>query len=808
MLESLVRDIRLAARSLLRAPLLTAIIVLTFALGIGGTATMFTAVNAAYLRALPYPAADRLVSLWQTYETRRQVPVSMLNVLDWQTQARSFAHLAAYNAGTVNVTSGAEPARSRAGFVTRDFFAALGVEPRLGRGFTAEETVKGGARSVVISDRLWRRVFRGDPAAVGKPLGIEGVPIDVVGVMPQGFQFPPGADLWMPLPTDDGSTRSAHNYRVVARMKPGVSLERARSDMETVAARLAQAYPEANDKYGVSVVPLRNDLLGRTGPVLLLLLGAVSFVLLIACANVTNLLFARSIARQAETTLRLALGATRTELVRPFLAESMLLALAGGLLGLGLAAAGSKLLAGLAPASVLDPKALHADGAVISFTFVVALAAGLLCCLAPALRSSRTDLRSSLSAGGRLLGGGGSRGMNALIVAEVAVAFVLLAGAGLLIRSARHLESVDPGFAPHNVALLGFTMGGLTGSPFNDEGWRSRFYSRLLDRVAVLPGVVAAGVVSQPPLSGGSYNGTLELADRPGEAPGRTEEAHYRLIGGSYFAALGIPVRQGRSFGREDRAGAPLTAIVNERLARRIAPDGNVLGREVRIPGMDGVEGWATVVGMVGDVRHYGLGREPVPEIYFPFEQRPGRTDEMAMVVHAQSGPAATAARVREEVRALDPGLPVELGTMSRLLDADLSPARFRAGLLGAFAAMALVLAAVGIFGVVSYAVGRRQREVAIRMALGADRQTVQSLVVRGGMKPVLLGIGIGFVLSLILMRVLAGLLSGLLFEVGIKDPVAFGVTLAVLGAAALAANYLPARRATRVDPMEVLRAE
>jgi predicted permease len=802
-LDTLRHDLALAARGLSRAPGFTAAVVLTLALGIGGTAAMLTAVDAAFLRPLPYPRADRIVMLWQTWQQSRRVRVSMLDALDWEARSHSFTAMAAHYGWTVNVTSGPEPRRLPVGTVTRGFFAALGVQPRLGRTFTAQEALNDGPRAVIVSDRLWRQVFAGDPQALGRRLEIEGVGYPVVGVMPPGFDFPERAELWLPLPVADGTARSAHNYAVVARLKPGISPARAQADMDAVAAGLARDYPADETGYGANVVPLRRDLLGPTGPVLLLLLGAVSFVLLIAAANVASLLLARSLARRGETTVRLALGASRRALARPFVLESVVLALAGGALGLAFAAAAGRFLSGLAPAGVLDPAKLRVDAPVLLFTFLVALAVGLLCGLAPALRAARQDLRTALAAGGRGVSEG-RRGLRALVAAEVAVAFVLLAGAGLLLRSAWRLEAVDPGFQPHGVVLLDFATEGLPGSRYADPAARVRFYSQLLERAATLPGVAKAALASDPPLLGGSSNGTLELAPVAGEAPGQTRGAHYRLTSGGYFAALGIPRLRGRDFSSEDRAGAPHVALANAALARQLGGAGKALGRRVRIPGMDGLNDWATVVGVVGDVRHRGLAREPVPEIYFPVAQRPQRTSGMSLVVKATGDPAALRKALRAEARALDPTLPVETRSMDELLAADLAQARFRSRLLAAFAATALALAGVGIFGVVSYAVRRRRREVGIRLALGADRGAVQRLAMREGMGPAVLGMACGLAAALALTR----LLASLVFEMNVTDPATFlGVAL-VLALAALLSTYLPAQAVSQVDPVEALRAE
>jgi putative ABC transport system permease protein len=804
MFETFRRDLALAARSLSRAPGFVSAVVLTLALGIGGTATMFTAVNAAFLKPLPYPKADRVTMVWQTSKQSRRVPVSMLDSLDWAARSRAFEHMATFGGSTVNVTSGAIPTRVPVGYVNGGFFAALGVAPRIGRTFSADELLGHGS-SVMISDGLWRRVFQRDPKILTRRLGLEGVSYPVAGVMPPGFAYPEQAEAWLPLPANDGTGRSAHNYSVIGRLKPGMSLKRAQADMESVAAGLAREYPADDGEFGATVVPLRLDLLGPTGPVLLLLLGAVSFVLLIACANVANLLLARSLARRGEATVRLALGANRLSLIRPFVLESVLLSLLGGALGLLLAAAGSRFLAGLAPAQVLDPERLHVDGAVVFFTFLVALAVGLLCGLIPALRASRQDLRAALAAGGRGTTEG-RRGMRALIAAEVAVAFVLLTGAGLLLRSAWRLGEIDPGFQPHGVAVLRFAMGGLPNSRYNDPQWRSRFFSQLLERAATVPGVRQVGTVNELPLADGGSNGTLELESLAGENPGQTRTADYRLTGGHYLAALGIPLVNGEPLPENPRPEDPMVALVNVRLARDLGGIQKALGRRVTIPGMDGVEEKATIIGVVGDVRHRGMNVAPVPEIYFPFTQRPLRTWTMSVVaLAAGAGPVEEIAqRMRQEARALDPGLPVEMQTMDGVLAKNLAQARFRARLLASFAAAALLLASVGIFGVVAYSVRRRHREVGIRMAMGADRGAVLSLVLREGMVPVVLGMACGLVAGLILTR----LLASLVFQINITDPATFLAVALILGITALISTYFPAQWATQVDPVEALRAE
>jgi putative ABC transport system permease protein len=802
MIETLSREVRLAARSLLREPGFTAVAVLTFALGIGGTSMIFTAVDAAFIRPLPYPDADRIVTLWQTRPDRPQVRVSMLDALDWRAQSRSFSRLAVLNVGNLNVTQGASPLRVTAAYVTGDFFAALGVSPIQGRTFSAEEALGGGPRSVVISRRLWRQVFGSDPGILRRTLSLEGLELPVIGVMPERVGFPDGADLWLPLATDDGTSRGAHNYRVIARLKPGVSLPQARRDLETVAARLARDYPASDGGFGVAVIPLRTDLLGATGPVILLLLGAVSCVLLITCANAANLLLARAVAHRSDLTVRLALGADRSSLLRRSAWESILLALAGGAAGLALAFDGGHLIAGLAPAQTLGSGSFQVDGVVLLFTLALACVCGLACGIAPAVHAMRLDLRTALTAEGR--GSRSGRGMKALIAAEVTAAFVLLAGAGLLLRSAYRLAAVDPGFNPRHVVVLDFAMGGLGGSRYNDPEWRSRFFRQLLDRASAGPGVEAAGLISQPPLSGGSYSGALQV-DRPeADAADPGHVAHYRLIGGDYFKALRIPLLRGRLLSPQEGERTPKVALVNQSLAVLLAPGGRALGLRIRIPGMDSVKDWAEVVGVVADVRHRGLASGAVPEVYFPFAQRPARTWMMSLVARSRERPEILASWLGRQVEAVDRGVPFRFRTLDELLAADLAQPLFRARLLGGFAATALLLAGLGIFGVVTYVLGQRTREVGIRVALGADRRAIGRFVLQQGLVPVLLGIAAGAVASLGLMR----LLASLVFQIGVSDPATLVAVSLVLLATAGIASLPPLRRALRADPVQALRSD
>jgi putative ABC transport system permease protein len=800
MLEKWMKELWVALRSLVRVPLFTATVVTTLGIGIGGTVTLFSGVSAAYFRELPFPAAERLAAVWQTRQNNPRVRASMLNFLDWEEQNSSFEHMAAYSAGQVNVTSGDVPERTSAAFITEHFFSVLGISPQQGRMFAAEDTAKNAPEVVVISYSFARRIFPGDSNPAGKILNIEEAPFQVIGVMPPGFDFPDNAQLWLPLSSDDGTARSAHNYQVVARQKPGKGLKLAQADMETVAARLAQAYPKDNKDFGISVVPLRQDLLGRSGAILLLLFGAVALVLLICCTNVISLLLARTLARDGETTLRLVLGASRPALVRPFLVESCVLALLGGVFGLLLTFLVSRTISGLLPEQLLSQGPVGIDGPALLFTFGLTLAIGLLCGLAPALKAAQTDLRSALASTRTTRG---LRGLSILVAAEVALACILLLGAGLLIRSVLRLEAIAPGFDPRGVALVDFSMGGLEGSRYADPSWRALFFDQLLEHVAAMPEVDAVGAINQAPLSGRSYNGTLLLepgADRPADDG---YEAHYRLIGGRYFQAVRIPLIQGRNFSPNDRAGSPLVAIVNQLMARTIAPDGQAIGLRVKIPGMDLVEDWATVVGIVGDIRHRGLHRDLAPEIYFPYSQRPLNTSEMTIVARGTGAPLALARRIGDEAQRMAP-VPVELETMSDLYDRQLEPFRFRARILSLFAVVALILASIGIFGVVSYTTARRTREIGIRMALGADRWLVCLHMIARGMVPVLIGISAGLAATLALSPFLASLADG----IPLRDPLTFAIVIFFLGAITVLANYLPARQASRIEPLQVLKAD
>jgi putative ABC transport system permease protein len=619
MFEDLRQGVAQALRNLGRAPAFAVAVVLTLALGIGGSSLMFTAVNAAFFRPLPYPDEEELVLVWQTSPQSQRVPVSMLTSRDWASLNQTFEQLSTFGSSTVNVTSSTNPMGVTAAYVTGQFFTTLGVHPRIGRAFSDNE-LAGQGSSIIISDHLWRQAFHSNPGAMTRTLDLEGIAYPVAGVMPAGFTYPEGAQIWLPLPLRDGTGRSANNYSVVGRLRPGVSLGQAQADMASVADALAREHPTGEAGLGVRVVPLRLDLLGTTGPVVLLLQGAVSLVLLIACANVTNLLLARAFARRAEISLRLALGGCRLSALRPFVIESLLLSVCGGALGLVLAASGASHLTALAPPTVLDSASLTIGGNVWLFTLLLSLVVGLVCGLVPAIRLSRRDLRPELSAASRATGG--NRGMEVLVAVEVAIAYVLLVGAGLMLRSSWQLAQIDPGFQPRGVTVLRFAMGGLPSSHYNDPEWRSSFFNELLGKVTELASVAEVGLINELPLSGRSSEGSIELESSE-EGRGLPLRAHYRLIGGHYLAAMGVPLLAGEDLIADARSDGPMVALVNEQLAQHMGGVDKAIGRRVSISELDAVEGKARVVGVIANVRHRGLRFSADPEVYFPFSVTP-----------------------------------------------------------------------------------------------------------------------------------------------------------------------------------------
>ncbi|HTG16619.1 MAG TPA: ABC transporter permease, partial [Blastocatellia bacterium] len=692
---------------------------------------------------------------------------------------------------------------------TASLFPVLGVKPILGRVFQPDDENRGAGRVVVISQSLWERRFASDPNVVGQKLPANGEPLTIIGVMPAVFRFPAETDLWIPprqsvpehvlRPTVNMATnRDNHYLDAIASLKPGVTLEQARADMNAVARRIEEQNPGEMDR-GVSLVTLREYEVGDIRPTLLILFGAVGFVLLIACANVANLLLARAATRHKEIAVRTALGANRLRLVRQLLTESLVLSVAGGGLGLLFAIWGITPLIALMPANMPGAKDMRVDGKVLGFTLAVSLVTALVFGLVPALQATKSDLNESLKEGGRggTAGAHRSRARSLLVVSEIALSLVLLIGAGLMIKSFIRLEQVNPGFETRNVLTMRLS---LPAAQYPDGRRRATFFQQVVERIAAVPGAESVAAISRLPLTPGNSSRSFEIEGKPNDSSGDGPIADYRVISSDYFRALGIPLLKGRAFTEQDNGDAPATAIINETAARRYWPNEDPLGKRLRIESDDP---WMEIVGVVGNVKHVGLDSQSKAELYLPYLKDPWPF--MTVVVRSASNPKSLADAMRNEVWAVDKDLPVpDIKTMDELLSGSVARRRFNTMLLGIFAAVALVLAAVGIYGVMSYSVTQRTHEIGIRMALGAKQSDVVKLVVGQGITLALIGVGLGLAGALALTRVLASLL----FEVGTTDPVTFVAISILLTGVALGACFVPARRAAKVDPMIALRYE
>ena len=805
MLETLWQDLRYGARMLLKNPGFTLVAVLTLSLGIGANTAIFSVVNAVLLRPLPFAEPERLVWLWDTQPQLPTAPASLPDFLDWKSQNKSFEHLAAFESGSMFLDTGDGMRDTPVGLVTPETFALFRVNPILGRTFTDEETLPGRFRVAVLSHGMWRSRFGSDPNVLGRTIDVSGAPYTIIGVMPEGFSFPDRAELWRPLPIDPNKLdRGPHYLRVVGRLKPGVTLAQAQAEMSTIAARLAQQYPEKIAGHGVKLELLRDVVVGDIGPALFVLLGAVGFVLLIACANVANLLLARVGVRQKEIAVRTALGASRLRIVRQLFTESLMLSAVGGAAGLLIAVWGVNWLVSLGPNTIPRVQEIAVDPRVICFTLLISVATSLLFGLAPALQASRPDLTGALKEGGR-----GSAGLlrnrlrSVLVISEVALSLVLLIGAGLMIRSFAKLSHVDPGFDPDHV----FTMGvALLPSKYPDDGRVASFYSQLLERAAATPGVASAGAISDLPFSGSNTSDSFTIEGRPPVAKEEEPSTEYRVVTPRYFESMGIPLVSGRDVAWTDTKQAPNVVVINQAFARRHFAGESPLGHRLRLQGQE--RDPLLIVGVVGDVRHIGLDEQPLPEAYVPFLQDPlSETYQrsMTIVARTQSDPGAVAASLRATVTSLDKSLPVfAFKPMTEYLRDSLARRRFNLILLTAFGVVALALAAVGIYGVISYGVTQRTHEIGIRMALGAEKGDVLLLVVRQGMIMALGGVAIGLLASLALTR----LMETLLFDVSVTDPLTFAGIALLLTSVALLACFVPARRAAKVDPLVALRYE
>jgi putative ABC transport system permease protein len=810
-MSTFMNDVRYGLRMLFKSPGFTLIAVLALALGIGANSAIFSVVNAMLLRPLPFPEPERLAVIWETNPNlganlRLRNEASPANFKDWIAESTSFENIAAFRWADYNLTGGDLPEQLLGHPVTVNMFDTLKTRPLVGRTFLPDEGKAGASRVVVLSYKLWQRRFGGDAALVNQNITLNGESYTVVGVMPPEFAFPVAAsELWVPLRFEGElmESRRAHFLYTRARLKPGVTLAQAQTEMDTIAARLRQQYPESNTDRGVRLVSLHEESVHQLKPALLALLGAVGFVLLIACANVANLMLARATARHKEIAIRTALGASRWRVVRQLLTESVLLSLLGGALGILLALWGVDLLLASVPKEFSlffhGWDKIGLDKWVVAFTVGISLTTGILFGLAPALQASKLDLNESLKEGGRTSGGGGSRrGLRGvLVVAEVALALVLLVGTGLMIKSFIRLLDVRPGFDPQNLLTMQLA---LPAARYAEDEQVLAFYGQLEERLKAQPGVEGVGFINYLPMAGSGGTATFVFEGRPAPPAGQYPEANFRIASPDYFATMKIPLARGRNFNARDRADAPRVAVINETLARLYFPNEDPVGKRLLRP--DGTNP-TEIIGVVGDVKHFGLEDEAEGYLYVPHAQNANGT--LALVLRTKGDPQQLTALVRREVTALDKDQPVvDIKNMEQRVAETMSPRRLTVFLLGIFAAVAMLLAALGIYGVIAYSVTQRTHEFGIRMALGAQRGHIIRLVIGQGMWLVLVGLGVGLAGAFVVTR----LMTSLLFQVKPTDPLTFAAVAALLSGVALLACYIPARRATKVDPMVALRYE
>jgi putative ABC transport system permease protein len=809
-MTALIQDLRYGLRMLAKNPGFTAIAILTLALGIGANTAIFSVVNAVLLRPLPYPDSNRLVTFWMTIpEMGYSGPGAVCDpdYREWESQNRVFDGIAAFHGQTANLTGSGIPERLQGAEVTASLFPLLGAAPVVGRNLLPGDQVPGHENVVVLSHQLWGRRFGADPAVVGKSITLDGKPFIVAGVMAAGFEFPNQTEFWSPLVLSNDCSNAFD--QVVARLKPGVTPERARNDLAVISRRLALDRHQ-NPGEAMDVILLKDEMVSYLRLALLILLGAVGLVLLIACANVAGLLLARATARQREISIRKALGASRGRITCQLLTESVLLGILGGGLGLVLAVWGRETLISMLPQTVMHPGVISRmvsvtiDPWVLSFTALISLATGAIFGLAPALQVSRGEAHTGLKESGTAHSAGIRlrSARNLFVVGELALTVVLLVSAGLLIKSLLHLMDVKPGFDPENVLTMNLV---LPPAKYQTEVQMRGFHDAMLEKVGGLPGVRAAGTISYGlPLGGSGLAGDFTIEGQA--APPKGVVASKLVVSPGYFRGMGISLLQGRLIADRDASQSAPVVVVSESFAKQFWPGGQTLGHKLQ-PGFSGSP-WYSIVGIVSDVRERGLAATPPLALYFPYAQAPRSflMSFMTLVVRTSTtSPLAATNAVRGAVQAVDPDMPVfEVASMEQLVEKSVSAPRFNATLLGCFAVLALILAAVGIYGTVSFAVTQRTHEIGIRMALGAERSDVLRLIVRQGMVLTTIGVGIGVVAALAVTR----FLSTLLFAVKPTDTLTFVAVALVLSAVSFLASYIPARRATKVDPIVALRYE
>ena len=803
-METFWQDLKYAARMLRKSPGFAVVVVLTLALGIGANTAIFSVVNGVLLRAMPYPQSERLVMLWQQSKEIPEMMISYPDYLDWRTQNHVFTDIALYNRFLdKNLTGRGEPERLATAVTTSNLFTLLGVKPALGRTFLAEEDKRGGNRVALLSHGLWKRRFGGDAHIVGETIQLDGDSYVVAGVLPADFHYLPKIELWVPMGTyiDDSLMKRGNHQGMMglARLRPGASLADAKAELQVISQRLAQQYPASDLDITAGLDRIVAARTRSIRPALLVLLGAVGFVLLIACANVANLTMARAAARRREIGIRASLGASRGRLVRQLMTESLLLSALGGALGLFLAWWGVDVLRSLAAVQIPRVDELAVDARVIGFALLASLATGLLFGIFPALQAAGVNLQTTLSEEGR--GGAASAGRHrfrrALVISEIALSLVLLVGAGLLIRSFFYLEHIAAGFNPDKILTMRFT---LPAAKYKSDESIATFIDQLLEKAKAVPGVASAAVVSPLPFSGEGWESGISIEGHP-TAPGQNPSIETAVVSPDYFRSMGIPLRSGRVFNAGDTAKSALVILVNETFARRFWPGENPIGKRIKPGEYNSKEAWIEVAGVVGDVKLNGLDEDSKAEMYLAYSQSPSRF--LFLVAKTEVEPSSVGASLRAAVVAVDKDQPVfSLATMNQLLADSMAQRRFALGLFSGFAGLALALALVGVYGVMSYTVTQRTHEIGLRMALGATPGDILRLVVGQGVRLALAGVALGLAAA----AALAPVIASQLFGIRAGDPLTFAGVSALLCGTALAACYVPARRAAHVDPMIALR--
>jgi putative ABC transport system permease protein len=804
-METIWQDLRFALRTLRKKPGFALIAVVILGLGIGANSAIFTIVNAVLLRPLPYDHAERLYKLNRIKgHAQLGTRTSPLNFIEWRSQNKTFEYLGGYSTFDFNLSGDAEPEQVTGRLVSDTFFPTLGLKPMLGRNFLPEEDRKGASKVVILSQPVWARRFGSDRSVIGRTITINEQPYTVVGVMPPDIDYPDReSGLWIPFGNayEDGG-RGNFYVDVIGRLKPGVTREQAQADMTVIAARLEAQFPGPNKGAGIGLVPLHQQVTGSIRPLLLILLGAVGFVVLIACANVGNLLLARAAERQRELAIRGALGASRLRIIRQLLSETVVLAFAGGLFGLLIASWTTRVLVRLAPADIPRLREIGIDPRVLLFTLGVALLTCLLCGLAPALQTSRPNLNEVLKEGGRSGSGVGSWLRSGLVVAEIALALVLLIGGGLMVRSLWRLEAVNPGFRTEDIVTFDLTLP----SPKYDREKTGLFFQQALERISHLPGVQSVGATTSLPLSRRDNARNFTIEGRIKRSPGDFTMARHRMVSADYFQTLGFQLVKGRLLTAEDLNGSVPVVVINESFAATYFANQDAVGKRIKMGDIEDTEfPWMTVVGVVADIKHNSLDGASQPEFYRPFLHNHDSDNRMAFVVRTAEKPESLVAGIRHEIQTLDRDQPLaNVNTMEQLLGRSVASRRFSLTLLASFALLAMLLAGVGIYGVISYTVTQSTREIGIRMALGAQTRDVIKLVIGNGMILTLVGVGLGLAGAFGLTR----LMTSLLFGVAPTDAGTFATVSVGLMAVALLACYIPARRATKVDPLVALRYE